>query len=341
MVHGLVAAIALVGPSASLAQPAGPNQSYAVVRGWPDLPADMVLGQISGVSVDSRNRVFVFNRAEGSWPMAPSKEPKKIASPTILGFDGNTGKLVASWGSGQFLKPHGLRVDASDNIWVTDVSLHQLFKFSSDGRLLLSLGVEGVAGDDASHFGAPTDLAFGRDGSIYVSDGYINSRIVKLDANGKFLLSWGKKGSGPGEFNTPHGIAVDARDRVYVADRENGRIQIFSSDGKLLEIWDLKKLAMTKPWGIASGVDGFIYIVDGGVGYQPGNDLPQSKEQLLKVDFSGNVVARWSRSGIYDGQIYWGHDIAVGKDGAVYVGDVFHGMRVQKFTQSITGKTPM
>jgi peptidylamidoglycolate lyase len=240
---------------------------------------------------------------------------------------------VASWGDGQFLKPHGLRVDASDNIWVTDVSLHQLFKFSSDGRLLLSLGVEGVPGDDASHFGAPTDLAFGRDGSIYVSDGYINSRIVKLDANGKFLLSWGKKGSAPGDFNTPHGIAVDARDRVYVADRENGRVQIFSSAGKLLEIWDSKKLDMSKPWGIAAGADGFIYIVDGGVGYQPGNDLPQSKEQLLKVDLSGNVVARWSRSGTYDGQIYWGHDIAVGKDGAVYVGDVFHGMRVQKFVK--------
>jgi peptidylamidoglycolate lyase len=341
MAQGLAVAVAMLGVSASPAQPASSDQSYSVVRGWPDLPVDMVLGQISGVSVDSRNRVFVFNRAEGSWPMAPSKAPTKIASPTILGFDGGSGKLVASWGADQFLKPHGLRVDASDNVWVTDVGLHQLFKFSGDGRLLLTLGVAGVAGDDASHFGAPTDLAFGRDGSIYVSDGYINSRIVKLGANGKFLLSWGKKGSAPGEFNAPHSIAVDAKDRVYVADRENGRVQIFSSEGKLIEIWNAKKLAMTKPWAIASGDDGYIYIVDGGVGYQPGNDLPQSKEQILKVDLSGNVVARWSRSGTYDGQIYWGHDIAVGKDGAVYVGDVFHGMRVQKFSPSPNGRPAM
>ena len=303
------------------------HDPYQVVHGWPQLPPGFVLGQVSGVGVDSHNHVFVFHRAENSWAADKSR---LIGSPTVLCFDAATGKLQLSWGSNRFVAPHGLRVDPHDNVWVTDTALHQVFKFSHAGELLLMLGTERSAGVDATHFNRPTDIAFASDGSIYVSDGYGNSRIAKFSAEGQFLLDWGHKGSGPGEFDTPHGVAVDAQGLVYVADRGNSRIQVFDANGQFLKSWNSDELG--RPWSLAMGPDNLLYVVDGG---DARADQPeQGREQLLKLDLSGKVLATWSRFGNYDGQIYWGHDVAVGKDGAVYVGDVWHGMRVQKFIRS-------
>jgi len=307
---------------AATAQQNLPAEPYVVVHGWPMLPDNFVLGQISGVAVDSHNHVFVFNRAENSWA-ADKSHP--IPSPTILCFDGATGKLLTSWGENRFLEPHGMRIDRSDNIWVTDRGLHQVFKFSHDGKLLMTRGTERVPGLDGTHFNKPTDVAFAADRSFYVSDGYGNSRIAKFSADGKFLLDWGHKGDGPGEFNLPHNVVVDAQGRVYVADRMNVRIQVFDADGKFLNAWKSEELG--RPWGLAIGPDGLLYMVDGG-DLKPG---PPDRGRILKLDLNGKILAKWSRFGNYDGQIYWGHDIAVGKDGAVYVGDVNHSMRVQKF----------
>ncbi len=298
------------------------TEPYTVVHGWPVLPEGYVLGQVSGVGVDSHNHVFVFHRAEQSWAQDKSHA---ISSPTILMFEGANGKLLASWGENRFLEPHGLRIDREDNVWVTDRALQQVFKFSHDGRLLMTLGTERTAGLDGTHFNKPTDVAFAADGSIYVSDGYGNNRIAKFSADGKFLLDWGRKGQEPGEFDLPHNVAVDAQGLVYVADRSNSRIQVFDANGKFLRMWKSEELA--RPWGLAIGPDNMLYVVDGG-------DLkpaPPDRGRLLKLDLQGKILAKWSRFGNYDGQIYWGHDLAVGKDGAVYVGDVYHGMRVQKF----------
>ena len=295
---------------------------YSVVHGWPALPDGMVLGQVSGVAVDSHNHVFIFHRAEGSWATDKSHP---IASPTILCFDGVTGTLIASWGQNRFLEPHGLRIDRDDNVWVTDRALQQVFKFTHDGKLLLTIGTERIPGVDATHFNKPADLAFASDGSFYVADGYGNNRIAKFSREGKFLFDWGKKGQGPGEFDLPHSVAVDAQDLVYVADRNSARIQVFDATGKLLHEWKSPELG--RPWSLTIGPDNLLYVVDGG-------DLkpnPPDRGQLLKLDLNGKILAKWSRFGNYDGQIYWGHDLAVGKDGAVYVGDVYHGMRVQKF----------
>lgn len=304
---------------------AAETEPYSVVHGWPALPAGMVLGQVSGVAVDSHNHVFIFHRAELSWSTDRSHP---IASPTVLSFDGATGKLLSSWGENRFLEPHGLRVDASDNVWLTDRVLQQVFKFSHDGKLLLTIGTERVAGADATHFDKPTDVAFAADGSVYVSDGYGNNRVAKFSPDGKFLAEWGKKGTGPGEFDLPHGIAVDSSGRVYVADRGNSRIQVFDPSGKFLKVFKSDDLG--RPWALTIGPDNLLYVVDGG-------DLkpnPPDRARILKLDLEGKILARWSRFGNYDGQIYWGHDVAVGKDMAVYVGDVFHGMRVQKFVAS-------
>jgi DNA-binding beta-propeller fold protein YncE len=295
---------------------------YSVVHGWPVLPAGTALGQVSGVAVDSHNHVFVFHRAEGSW-ITDHSQP--IASNTILCFDGVTGALVAQWGDHKFLEPHGLRVDRNDNVWLTDRALQQIFKFSHDGKLLMTVGTEKAAGVDATHFNKPADLAFAGDGSFYVADGYGNSRIAKFSPEGKFQLDWGKKGTGPGEFDLPHSVAVDREGRVYVADRNNARIQVFDASGKFLKDWKAAELG--RPWSLTIGPDDLLYVVDGG-------DLkpaPPDRGQVLKLDLEGKVLAKWSRFGNQDGQIYWGHDLAVGKDGAVYVGDVNHGMRVQKF----------
>jgi len=322
----LLAPIAALAPPLCLGSQAPAHEPYQVVHGWPQLPPNFVLGQVAGIGVDSHGQVFVFHRAENSWAADKSQ---LISSPAVVCFDGASGKLQFSWGGGRFVAPHGLRIDPRDNVWVTDTALHQVFKFSHDGKLLLTLGTQRSAGVDAAHFNRPTDIAFGPDGSIFVSDGYGNSRIAKFSADGQFLLDWGHKGSGPGEFDTPHSVVVDAHGLVYVADRGNSRIQVFDAQGQFLKSWNSDELG--RPWSLAMGPDNLLYVVDGGDGVAAHPE--QGREQLLKLDLSGKILASWSRFGNYDGQLYWGHDVAVGKDGAVYVGDVSHGMRVQKFTR--------
>lgn len=297
---------------------------YRVVHGWPVLPEGYVLGQVCGVGVDSHEHVFVFHRADHSGERASGP----IEAPVVLCFDGATGKLLDSWGAKTFQVPHGLRVDQRDNIWVTDVELHQVFKFTHDGTLRMSLGVAGVAGWDHEHFNKPTDVAVAADGTIYVSDGYGNRRIAKFSPEGRFLLEWGRAGDKPGEFNEVHNVVLDGQGRVYVADRRNRRIQVFTGDGGYLTEW--KGEALGNPWGIACGHNDCIYMVDGG---DMTPRLP-ARARITRLALDGKILEQWSSFGNYDGQIFWGHDIAVGKNGDVYVGEVNHGMRIQKFSRS-------
>jgi peptidylamidoglycolate lyase len=301
-----------------------PAGQYQVVHGWPALPEGFALGHVTGVAVDSHNHVFVFHRAEHS--ILGTTFDKPIASPAILCLEGASGKIVASWGAGIFFNPHGLRVDRHDNVWATDIQLHQVFEFSHDGKLLMTLGEKGVPGLDGTHFNKPTDVAVAPDGSFYVSDGYGNSRVAKFASDGKFLFDWGHKGSNPGEFDTPHGITLDQEGRVYVADRSNNRVQVFKGDGTFLHEW--KSADLGRPWAVTVGPDGYLYVVDGG----DLHDWPPDRNHLLKLDLHGNILEKWAAFGNYDGQLYWGHDVAVGRDGAVYAGDII-GRRVQKFTK--------
>jgi DNA-binding beta-propeller fold protein YncE len=147
------------------------------------------------------------------------------------------GRYVRSWGRGLFGNEHAIRVDRDGNVWVTDNGDHQVIKFNPKGERLLTLGVKGKAGEDSGTFNKPTDLAWAPDGSFYVSDGYGNSRVVKFTKDGRYVSAWGSKGSGQGQFNLPHSVAVDAKGQVYVADRENNRIQIFDGNGKFLKQW--------------------------------------------------------------------------------------------------------
>jgi peptidylamidoglycolate lyase len=304
------------------------STTYEVVHGWPILPEGHRLGQAVGVGVDSRGRVFVFHRAGRQWT-----DPFPIdciAAPTVVVFDGASGDPLAQWGAGSFVMPHGLTVDGDDNVWVTDVALHQVFKLTGTGQRLLTLGVARTPGDDATHFALPTDVAVLPDGGVYVSDGYGNARVARFDASGRFLGQFGSKGAAPGQFDLPHGIAVDGDGRVYVADRGNARIQVFDADGRFLADWKSEELG--RPYGIAIGADGKAYVVDGGD--QP--DAPPDRSRALRLDLEGVIEATFGRFGRYDGQFDGAHAIAVGADGAVFVVDAF-GMRVQKFTRDAAG----
>ena len=309
--------------SYTAARPA--REGYQVVHGWPALPDGEELDIVAGIGVDSRGDVFVFHRAGRRWPSSDVLDTTPIARAPVVRFDGRTGAVTGEWGAGRFAMPHGLTIDRDDNVWVTDVALQQVYKFSHEGVLLLALGERGVPGIDTSHFDRPTDVAVRPDGAFYVSDGYGNSRVLEFARDGRFVRQWGGKGAGPGQFDLPHGIALDSKSRVYVADRSNARIQIFDSTGHYLTEW--KGPAYGRPFDVAVARDGTVFIADGG-------DIPESppdRSAVIVVAPDGSVRGRFGRFGYYDGEFYRAHDLAVAADGTVYVGDASG--RAQKFVR--------
>jgi len=187
-------------------------------------------------------------------------------------FD-ESGKMVKSFGAGMFVRPHGIRIDREGNVWVTDGEGpdgkdpnkngkgHQVFKFSPDGKVLMTLGRAGVAGDGPDTFNQPSAVLIEPKGDIFVADGHggnSNARIVKFSKDGKFIKTWGKKGTAPGDFDTPHNLAMDSRGRLFVGDRGNNRIQIFDQDGKFLEEWK----QFGRPSGVFIDANDTLYVAD-------------------------------------------------------------------------------
>lgn len=298
---------------------------YELVENWLHLPKDLKLGNPTGICIDTSQNVVVFHRADREWPLISSMPDKPIANKTIFIIDKDKGSLINSWGSNLFTMPHGLKVDDKNNIWVTDIGLNQVFKFSHDGKLLMKLGVAKVAGEDSLHFNQPTDIAIAKDGSFYVSDGYGNSRVIKFSATGKYLFEWGRKGNRVGEFNIPHGISLDNVSNVYVADRENNRIQIFDSTGKFIKQFANKSfgaicaVAFDKKTSKLFFVDDFTFL-----------KIKHLGSDVFVLDSTGKAQARFGRSGFYQGNTSWYHDLTVDKKGNIYVGDIL-GNTIQKF----------
>jgi peptidylamidoglycolate lyase len=311
--------IAFLGVAGSAA---ADGSSYSVVHGWPSLPSGRALGRASGVAVDSHNHVVVFHSVDRNWTDSLPDEP--ISGATVAMFDGATGELITEWGEGMFVMPHGLTVDSADNVWLTDVGRHQVFKFSHDGELLLELGEHRIPGTDSGHFNLPTDVAVLDDGGFFVSDGYGNSRVLKFSSDGELEFQWGAKGSGEGDFDLPHGLALDGAGRLYVADRSNSRIQVFDREGSFISEWTREKVG--RPYGVAADAAGRIFVVDGGD--QPTS--PPDRSRVIRLSSAGLTESVFGRFGNYDGQFQMGHDLAIGEDGAVYVVDIT-GKRVQKF----------
>jgi DNA-binding beta-propeller fold protein YncE len=244
------------------------SQTVAPTNNLPDpyhgapfgmMPEGRTWGSTAGVALDpDGTSVWVAERCGGN-SCADSNLPP------VLKFDAS-GKLVQSFGAGMFIFPHGMFVDPQGNVWVTDAQGkngkgHQVFKFSPQGTVLLALGKKGVAGTGPDEFNAPSSVLIAPNGDIFVGDGHggdTNSRIVKFDKNGKFIKTWGKKGSAPGEFDTPHALAMDSRGRLYVGDRNNNRIQIFDQDGNFIAQWP----QFSRPSGVYIDRNDNIYVAD-------------------------------------------------------------------------------
>ena len=250
-----------------LAALTGESQSnpYRAGEGWGKLPEGRSWGSTSAVDIDpDGSSIWVAERC-GANTCAGSDLP------VVLKFDAS-GKLMKSFGAGMFVFPHGIAVDKQGNVWVTDGippgaatpppgKGHVVVKFSPEGKVLLTLGKAGVPGDGPDTFNQPSDVAVAPNGDVFVADGHggaTNARIVKFSKDGKFLKAWGKKGSAEGEFDTPHGLAFDSKGRLFVADRNNNRIQVFDQDGKFIE--ELKQFS--RPSGVFIDKKDVLYVAD-------------------------------------------------------------------------------
>jgi sugar lactone lactonase YvrE len=265
-VYLIKTACAMMVVAAAAAAATTQENPYDAVDAWGRLPAGRTWGSLSAVDVDADGvSIWVAERC-GRNNCAGS------ALPPVLKFD-PSGKLVRSFAAGMFTFPHGMSVDGDGNVWVTDGippdsagppapgKGHVVVKFSPEGKVLLTLGKPGTSGSGNDTFNQPSDVVVSANGDIFVADGHggkSNARIVRFTRDGRFIKSWGTHGSGPGEFDTPHGIAIDSRGRVFVADRGNNRIQIFDQDGKFLDEWR----QFSRPSGLYIDRSDTIYVAD-------------------------------------------------------------------------------
>lgn len=296
---------------------AQPALHYQAVPNWPSLPPGWNFLETPGVAVDGRGHVFVVHR--GPHP--------------VMEFDAG-GRFLRAFGDGLYDRAHSIRIDPEGNIWTVDDGSHTVLQMDSTGRVKKVFGrfrsasnspggieytglgghLRGSRDEGSVRFFRPTDVAFGPEGSVYVTDGYGNSRVVKFNRDGKFVKEWGKRGAAPGEFHTPHSITVDRQGRVYVADRENYRVQVFDAEGKFQTQWT----GLGAPWGLDISRDGHLFMADG------------YNNRVLKLTLDGKVVGQFGSPGKLPGQFHYCHQLAVGADGAVYTAEILN-WRPQKF----------
>ncbi len=294
---------------------------YAADDHWAKRPPGITWPEVAAVATDSRDRVFVFNR--GDHP--------------LLVFDPD-GNLLASWGEGLFVRPHGLTVGPDDSVYCTDDLGHVVHKFDANGRLLMTLGTKGRPSDTGATsvdfrtiqragppFHYPTNVALSPGGDLYVTDGYGNARVHKFDLGGRLVLSWGEPGAGPGQFRVPHGVAVGRDGTVYVADRENSRLQLFTPDGEFLSDW----IDLARPSQVFIDPAGEVFVAELGfqAGMWPGTAMPYPDApggRLSVFDARGNLKARWGggRHPCAAGDFFAPHDVCVDSRGDIYVAEV-------------------
>ena len=280
----------------------GPPLPHHLVKDWAQLPKGYNFGECSGVDVDKQGNVWVFNR--GAWP--------------LIQFD-KTGKMLQAWNEDtvRIKSAHGVRVDPDGNLWCADVKGHTLIKFTPQGRVLMVIGR--TAGDNNSKdaFNEPTGFAFTSDGGFYVSDGYVNQRVIQFTKAGDYIRHWGSKGTADGQFNLVHDVVLDPQGRVYVADRTNARIQIFSPEGKFIGKWT----DIGNPWGLAyAAKEKAIYMADG------------ANNRVVKLNMDGQVLGVLGSYGKAPGKFDFAHNIAVDQEGSIYVVEIKN-WRVQKFSK--------
>lgn len=294
---------------------------YRVASGWPRVPAGWDLVEVTAVATDSRDRVYVFNRGRHS----------------VAVFDAN-GDFLSSWGEGMFARAHGITISPQDEVYCVDDLDHTVRKYTLDGQLLLTLGTSGRYSDTGATtvdfrtiqragppFNFPTNLAVAPGGDLYIADGYGNSRIHRFCADGRLLNSWGQPGTGPGQFQIPHGIHIDGDGLVYVADRENCRIQIFSSEGEYVSEWN----DIARPCQIFIDQRGHVYVAELGfrAGMWPGTHPPAPNAtggRLSIFNLKGERQTSWGGgdSPCAAGDFFAPHDVWVDSCGNIYVSEV-------------------
>lgn len=273
------------------------------VAGWPSLPATITLDRVVGVGLSSHGLIYVAHR--GTHPLLCFNPDGTLRGEIgaehqkqTIAYD-RRGPVPIPIATRTWL--HGLSVDSWDNVWITDVGRHLVMKFDPTGRLVLTLGVDGEAGCDATHFDQPTHVAVVPTGEIFVTDGYGNSRIMKFTAEGKYLLEWGRRGTAPGEFHTPHVITPGRDGMLYMTDRENDRVQVFDQAGSVQAVWE----GLHSVDGLYAAPDGFIYGSSG------------IDNAVLRFDRGGRVLDVWATPGMFQ----YPHGIAVDAKGAIYTAD--------------------
>lgn len=295
--------------------------TYKANDRWAKVPEGWSWTEVSGVATDSQDRVFVFNRGD---------HPVMVFSPE--------GEFLTSWGEGVFRRAHGITIGPDDSVYCTDDLDHTVKKFTADGRLLMTLGTSGkpsATGATSIDFRTirqagppfyfPTNLALSDRGDLFIADGYGNARIHRFSAEGTLISSWGEPGDEPGQFRVPHGIAVDAHGRVFVADRENSRIQIFSQEGAFLKEWT----DIARPCQIAFDAEGHLYVAELGyrAGMWPGTVAPHSGATGGRVsifDGNGRRIAQFGGGDhpTHPGDFFAPHDICLDSRGNFYVAEV-------------------
>ncbi|SPE30812.1 conserved exported hypothetical protein [Candidatus Sulfopaludibacter sp. SbA3] len=301
----ILMALALFGASlvpAGAQLKSGPPMPYRPLADWPKLPQGWTFGPCSTVTVDRQDHVWIFSR--GAHPVAE--------------FD-RDGNLLRAWEGVSIKQAHGIRIDSEGNVWGVDVTGQVVRKYTPEGRVLMVVGTEGKTGDNDSHtaFNRPTNVAFAPNGDFYVSDGYVNARVVHFSKDGKYLGQWGHKGTGDGEFDLVHDIVLDKQNRLLVGERTNQRIQIFDLEGKLLGKWT----GIGSPWSLCYVArEDAVYMADG------------VNMRVVKLNMNGDVVGVLGAAGKAAGQFDGPHGIAVDTTGAIYVAEVGN-QRVQKFVK--------
>ena len=301
-------------------QQSGTTSHYVVDATWPQKPNHFKWGQMPGIAVDTQDQVYIFTRSQ----------------PAVQVYQAD-GMFLHAWNIEDFSGAHYIRIGPEGNVWTANIKNHVVRKYSPKGKLLLTLGEVGRAGADQRHFDKPTDMAVLPTGDIFVSDGYGNRRIIHFDATGKYVKQWGEAGSKPGQFALPHSIVADSHGRLYVADRENARIQVFDTKGKLLAVW----ANIVTPWGLWPTKKDEIWVC----GSCPVRKdeigewivIPPSDQIVMKLSNKGKVLLRapLRKTKVPPGklgEVNWVHGIALDSQGNLYLGDI-QGGRAQKFSR--------
>ena len=312
-------------------------------------PADLYLGEASGVAINSKRHIFVFSRGNTTGPAYAA------AAAQILEF-GPDGKYIREIGHNLYAWSfaHAIRVDKDDNLWAIDKGSDMVIKFNPEGRVAMVFGRKKEASDEGAEawkhpnpplpavdgqFRQPTDVTWDPQGNIFISDGYINSRVAKFDKTGKWVKQWGDRGTQQGQFNTPHSIAADAKGNIYVADRGNRRIQVFDPDGNFQRTItiDVPVPPDVQPWMgrmpapdaavRQSGAPWAICITPGPTQYLYSADAYPGRVYKLSLD--GKLLGWLGTSGRQLKEFGWIHEIACPSENEIYVAEVLN-WRVQK-----------